>query len=159
MHSWHSWSAYHSTYTHYANDLLHLKWEEWFHICGNSLSIWEWTIFKLMVSIMIREMNFRTTTLIFMTTSLWTLLERRRQEVHLPLRRINCQPLLQSFSPANTRRLPNAGLMLAHRLKCWANISPAFARRLVFAGIRTWCGWGILTFIRCVHNLKFENYI
>ena len=27
--------------------------------------------------------------------------------------------------PANTTRWPNAGLMLAHRLRLWANISPA----------------------------------
>ena len=37
--------------------------------------------------------------------------------------------------PANTRRLPNAGLMLAHRLRRWANISPALDERVVLAGL------------------------
>ena len=36
--------------------------------------------------------------------------------------------------PANTRRWSNAGLMLAHRLRRWANISPALGQRLVFTG-------------------------
>ena len=36
---------------------------------------------------------------------------------------------------ANTRRRPNAGLMLAHRLRRWANISPALGQRLVLLGI------------------------
>ena len=36
--------------------------------------------------------------------------------------------------PANTTRWPNAGLMLAHRLRRWANIKPALGQRVVFAG-------------------------
>ena len=34
--------------------------------------------------------------------------------------------------PANTRRLPNAGAMLVHRLRRWTNIVPALGERLVF---------------------------
>ena len=37
--------------------------------------------------------------------------------------------------PANTTRWPNAGLMLAHCLRRWANISPALGQRIVFAAI------------------------
>ena len=36
--------------------------------------------------------------------------------------------------PANTRRWTNVGLMLAHRLRRWANIKPTLIQRLVFAG-------------------------
>ena len=36
--------------------------------------------------------------------------------------------------PANTERRPNAGLMLVQRHGRWANIKPALALRLVFAG-------------------------
>ena len=32
------------------------------------------------------------------------------------------------------RRSPNAGLMLAHSLRRWANINPALGERLVLAG-------------------------
>ena len=39
-----------------------------------------------------------------------------------------------SFHPANTRRSPNAGTMLAHRLRRWANIVPTLGERPVFAG-------------------------
>ena len=35
----------------------------------------------------------------------------------------------------NTTRLPNAGLMFAHRLRRWANISPALGKRVVFAAM------------------------
>ena len=37
-------------------------------------------------------------------------------------------------TPANTRRWPNAGLLLAHRLRRWTNNSPALGQRIVFAG-------------------------
>ena len=36
--------------------------------------------------------------------------------------------------PANTRRLTNVGLMLAHRLRRWATIKPTIVKGLVFAG-------------------------
>ena len=39
--------------------------------------------------------------------------------------------------PANTRRWPNAGLMLSHRLRRWANIRSALGQCLVFAGYNT----------------------
>ena len=39
--------------------------------------------------------------------------------------------------PANTKRSPNAGLMLAHYLRRWTNISPALGQRLVFTGLPT----------------------
>ena len=38
--------------------------------------------------------------------------------------------------PADTTRWPNAGLMLAHRLRRWANINPALGQRVVFAGVK-----------------------
>ena len=37
--------------------------------------------------------------------------------------------------PANTRRWPSAGLMLAQRRRRWVNISPALGQRLVFSGL------------------------
>ena len=37
---------------------------------------------------------------------------------------------------ANIRRATNAGLVLAHRLWRWANISPALILRLVITGLR-----------------------
>ena len=37
--------------------------------------------------------------------------------------------------PANTRRSTNVVLMLAHRLRRWANIKTSLVERLVFAGI------------------------
>ena len=36
--------------------------------------------------------------------------------------------------PSNTRRRPNVGLLLAHRLRCEPIIIPALGQRLVFAG-------------------------
>ena len=36
---------------------------------------------------------------------------------------------------ANTTRSPNAGLMLAHRLRRWTSISPALSERVVIAGV------------------------
>ena len=42
--------------------------------------------------------------------------------------------VLQRF-PANTRRSPNVGSMLAYRLRRWANIEPTLCARLVFAGL------------------------
>ena len=38
--------------------------------------------------------------------------------------------------PANTRCWPNAGPILAHRLRRWPSIKPALVQRLVFAGLR-----------------------
>ena len=35
--------------------------------------------------------------------------------------------------PANTRRSPDAGLMLAHRLQRWPNIGEVSSQNLVFA--------------------------
>ena len=46
--------------------------------------------------------------------------------------------------PANTRRLPNAGLMLGHRLRRWPNIKPEFGDRLVFSGLAPWPAGGII---------------
>ena len=37
--------------------------------------------------------------------------------------------------PANTKRSPNVGTMLAHRLRHWPNIVPTLGERLVFAGM------------------------
>ena len=37
------------------------------------------------------------------------------------------------LNPANTRRWPNVGLILAHRLRRWPNLSPTLSQRLVFA--------------------------
>ena len=36
-----------------------------------------------------------------------------------------------------TRRRPNAGPMLAHRLRRWPSIKPELVQRLVFAGLRS----------------------
>ena len=46
-------------------------------------------------------------------------------------------------NPANTRRWPNVGSMLTHRLRRRANIEPTFGKRLVFAGKpeMTRCQW------------------
>ena len=38
------------------------------------------------------------------------------------------------FYPANMRRWPNVGLLLAHRLGSWPNSKPALSQRLMFAG-------------------------
>ena len=40
------------------------------------------------------------------------------------------------FYPANTRHRATAGLILSHRLRRWANISPAVAQCLLFAGMQ-----------------------
>ena len=37
--------------------------------------------------------------------------------------------------PANKKRRPNVRLMLAHRLRHWANINLTLGRRIVFAGM------------------------
>ena len=37
--------------------------------------------------------------------------------------------------PSKTTRLSNVGLMLAHRLRRWANISPTLDQRVIFAGL------------------------
>ena len=39
-----------------------------------------------------------------------------------------------SRNPANTRRSPNDGTMLANRPRRWPNIVPTLGERLVFAG-------------------------
>ena len=51
-----------------------------------------------------------------------------------------------------TRRRPNAGSMLAHRLRRWPSIKPALVQRLVFAGLRsTQSTQNIrITFVQCV---------
>ena len=41
---------------------------------------------------------------------------------------------LLSYRRSNTRRWPNAGLMLAHCLQRWPSIKPALVQRFVFAG-------------------------
>ena len=46
------------------------------------------------------------------------------------------RPTRSPYIPVNTRRLPNAGLMLGQRRRRWANIKAALGERLVFAGIR-----------------------
>ena len=38
------------------------------------------------------------------------------------------------FYPANMRRWPNIGLLLAHRLRSWPNSKSALSQRLMFAG-------------------------
>ena len=53
--------------------------------------------------------------------------------------------------PADTRHWPNAGQMLTHRLRRWANIRPALGQRLVPAGI---IFWDSLTF-ECVPRVCF----
>ena len=37
-------------------------------------------------------------------------------------------------NPANTKRWPDVGLLLAHRLCRWTNIKTTLIKRLVFAG-------------------------
>ena len=37
--------------------------------------------------------------------------------------------------PANMRRWPNVGLLLAHRLRRWPNSKPTLGQRLMFAGL------------------------
>ena len=41
----------------------------------------------------------------------------------------------REWFPANTRRLPNAGLMLAQRLRRWPNIKPALGEYIVSVGL------------------------
>ena len=57
--------------------------------------------------------------------------------------------------PASTRRCPNVGLMLAHRLRRWTNISPTLGQRLVFAGILD------LVWINCIKIilLNWEGHV
>ena len=43
--------------------------------------------------------------------------------------------IAQPSIPANTKRLPNAGLMMGQRRRRWHNIKQALGDRLVFAGI------------------------
>ena len=42
--------------------------------------------------------------------------------------------LMITPNPANTRHSPNAGTILAYRLRHWANIVPTLGERLVFDG-------------------------
>ena len=43
--------------------------------------------------------------------------------------------MLVQAAPANTRRWPNAGFMLAHRLRRWANISPVLGYRVMLGAM------------------------
>ena len=54
-----------------------------------------------------------------------------------------------SVDPANTTRLPNAGSMLAHRLRRWPIIDPALGKRVVFAGRwgPRWLTWRWVTLL------------
>ena len=51
------------------------------------------------------------------------------------MRAAQYHPVVREFTyPANTRRSPDAGLMLVHRLRRWPNIKPASGERFVIAG-------------------------
>ena len=41
-----------------------------------------------------------------------------------------------STFPANTKRCPNAGTILAHHLRRWPSIKPALVQRFLFSGLR-----------------------
>ena len=45
---------------------------------------------------------------------------------------VSVRSLCLSCRRSNTRRSPNAGLLLAHRLRRWANISPVLGYHVVF---------------------------
>ena len=55
------------------------------------------------------------------------------RSVHCHVRLSSSSIVQSQAAPANTRRWPNAGLMLAHRLRRWANISPVLSDCVVFA--------------------------
>ena len=48
-----------------------------------------------------------------------------------PISFVSVHSLRLSCRQSNTRRWPNVGLLLAHRLRCWANISPVLGYRVV----------------------------
>ena len=58
---------------------------------------------------------------------------------------------LLSCRQPNTRRWPNAGLMLAHRMRRWPSIKPALVQRFVFAGSQFVLWWVCLWFISLQH--------
>ena len=61
----------------------------------------------------------------------------RWRHVVLPLSaQFVCSARVCAFPPrqSNTRRWPNAGLVLAHRLWRWLSIKPALVQRFVFSG-------------------------
>ena len=60
------------------------------------------------------------------------------------------------YNPANTTRWPNAGLMLAHRLRRSANISPALGQHVVFAESRLLSKYK--TFTQCRGTVGPESY-
>ena len=46
----------------------------------------------------------------------------------------HCAGYTWTTDPCNRRRSPNAGIMLAHRLRRWPNINPAWVYCMVLAG-------------------------
>ena len=60
---------------------------------------------------------------------------------------------LTGSNPANTIRWTNIGLMLAHRLRLWANINPTLVQRLVFAGRGGWTDILTPSKVRCVTRI------
>ena len=59
----------------------------------------------------------------------------RQQLFHTSKWRIKMRGYRESYIPANTRRLRNVGLTLAHRLRSWPNNSTTLGKRLMFDGI------------------------
>ena len=65
---------------------------------------------------------------------------------------------IKCSDPANTRRWPNAGLLLAQRRRRWVNISPALSQSLVFTGNKhrkkRWCNmcWTRQSVIPLINN-------
>ena len=49
-----------------------------------------------------------------------------------PISFVSVRSLCLSCRRSNTRRWPNVGLLLAHRLRRWASISPVLGYRVVF---------------------------
>ena len=61
-------------------------------------------------------------------------------------------PATHPKCPANARRSPNVGLMLAHRRRLWANIKPTLDQRNVFCLCGSYwvgVGWIMAQYIKC----------
>ena len=63
-----------------------------------------------------------------------------------------CQYSL-TFIPANRKRSPNAGVMLAHCLRRWPSITPTLGERLLFPGIIC----PVLTALRCLDLHDYDG--
>ena len=84
---------------------------------------------------------------------------KRPPEVNLKLAQQTSSSLGEYKKTVNTRRAPNAGLMLVHRLRRWPNIKSALNIRLVFPYFLLGGGWSVTIIDTSAWSLNRQKVI